>query len=269
MKALDQFPFTFYGSTFAIILADNRKLYIPLRSVCTALGIDFASQRKRILRDPAIDDALVNIPLETPYQDGTRVQDVACLWLNRLPYWLGTLDASRIKPDLQESVIHFKREFADVAWAAFRSEILPADMLAELDVTLPPAEQEYHRLMDDAAALRQSIQLHSEQLEQISTRLSGLEARLVGTDFINSAQQRRYLEMVGILGEELKKKKVGNQAIVHNQIKREFKVPSYQLIPEADFSRVVQFLAGWFERVAPPGTPVPAVFSQPDQSRLF
>ena len=273
MRALDSLPFTFYGETFEVVLADDRKLYVPLRRLCDALGIDYSSQRKRVLRDEAIQDTLVTIPMETPYQNSVRVQEVSCLWLNRLPYWLGTIDAARIKPELKETVVRFKREFAEVAWAAFRTEILPADILAELDTYLPAPAQEYHQLMDDAAQLRQNLNTaltqQGEQLEQLEQRLSGLEARLAGTDFINSAQQQRYLEMVGMLGEALKKKKAGNQAIVHNQVKREFRVPSYQLIPESEFGRVVQFLARWYERLVPPGTPLPGIFAQPGQGRLI
>ena len=42
------------------------------------------------------------------------------LVVNRLPYWLGTTDANRItNEDRRQQVILFKREFADVAWAAF------------------------------------------------------------------------------------------------------------------------------------------------------
>jgi len=75
--------------------------------------------------------------------------------------------------------------------------------------------------------------------------------------------------MVGLLGEALKKKKAGNQAIVHNQVKREFRVPSYQLIPETEFTRVVHFLARWYERLTPPGTQLPGAFVLPEQSRLL
>jgi hypothetical protein len=39
-------------------------------------------------------------------------------------------------------IVRYQREFADVAWAAFRHEILPDDMLAELDATLPPDQRQ-------------------------------------------------------------------------------------------------------------------------------
>ena len=130
LKPLDEYPFTFYNETFSLVLASDRKLYLPLTRLCEALQIDANAQIQRIRRDEAISDALIQLPLQLTYGEDGAVQtrQVLCLWLNRLPYWLGTLDANRIKDDARrQQVIRFKREFAEVAWAAFRSEILPED----------------------------------------------------------------------------------------------------------------------------------------------
>lgn len=272
LTPLDEFPFNFYGEIFSVVLASDRRLYLPLNRVCDALQIDANAQAQRIRRDEAISDALVQLPLQVPYGEEGAVQTrlVLCLWLNRLPYWLGTIDANRIKDKARrQQIIRFKREFAEVAWAAFRSEILPEDMLAELDATAPPAEQQYHAVMDEAAAMRRDLGQQEERLQQAEERLASLEARLVGTDFINSAQARQYQEMVAILGAMLQKKGKGNYATVHAEVKKQFKVPSYQLIPEKDFPRLISFLTRWYERLTPPGTPLPGAFTQPEQRRLL
>src|SRR3990167_3791750 len=98
-------PFVFYGEAFTAYLASDRQWYISIGDVCQALGVDMSSQRQRILRDEAISDRLVNIPLETPYQDTTRVQEVSCLNLRALPYWLGTIDAARVREEHRKKVI--------------------------------------------------------------------------------------------------------------------------------------------------------------------
>ncbi|NKQ35709.1 MAG: hypothetical protein HF973_08855 [Chloroflexi bacterium] len=272
LTPLDEFPFEFYGETFSVVLASDRRLYLPLTHVCDALQIDANAQAQRIRRDEAISDALVQFPLQLPYGEEGAVQtrQVLCLWLNRLPYWLGTIDANRIKDQARrQQVIRFKREFAEVAWAAFRSEILPEDMLAELDATAPPSEQRYYATMDEAAAMRRDLGQQEERLQQVEERLTNLEARLVGTDFINSAQAKQYQDIVAILGAMLQKKGKGNYATVHAEVKRQFQVPSYQLIPEKDFPRLVNFLTRWHERLTPPGTPLPEAFTRPEQRRLF
>ncbi len=131
-----------------------------------------------------------------------------------------------------------------MAWAAFRSEILPADVLVEMDANLPQSQQAYLTMMDEAAAMRRKMDEHGERLQSVEERLSGFEARLVGTDFINSAQAKQYLDMVTVLGSLLKKKGSGTHVTVHAEVKRQLNVPSYQLMPEKDFSAVVTFLAG-------------------------
>ena len=272
LTPLDEFPFDFYGEIFSVVLASDRRLYLPLNRVCDALQINANAQAQRIRRDEAISDALVQLPLQVPYGEEGAVQtrQVLCLWLNRLPYWLGTIDANRIKDQARrQQIIRFKREFAEVAWAAFRSEILPEDMLAELDAAAPPAEQQYYAVMDEAAAMRRDLGQQKERLQEVEERLTSLEARLVGTDFINSAQAKQYQDIVAILGAMLQKKGKGNYATVHAEVKRQFQVPSYQLIPEKDFPKLVNYLTRWYERLTPPGTPLPEVFTQPEQRRLF
>jgi hypothetical protein len=150
-------------------------------------------------------------------------------------------------------------------------------MVAELDATLPPAQQEYLRLMDEAATLRQhpqthdhSLERHNTQLGSIEERVSALEARLQGTDFLNPQQMKEYTDIVvGIVARVLKRQQKGMESTVHAEIKRQFQVPSYQLITEAEFDNVKRFLRDWFVRLSGPGAPIPQIFEQPSQKRLL
>lgn len=223
-------------------------------------------------------DALVNLNIVWSYgEDEAREREMVCLRLDRLPFWMGTIQTNRIPDeDKRARIVQFQRDFADVAWAAFRREILPDDMLAELDSGLPPGQQEYLRLMDEAAELKQRLRSHDEDLGQhdeqlgdLEKRVAALEARIRGTDYLNPQQMKAYTDMVGIVARALKRKKKGNEATVHAEIKRQFQVPSYQLIPEAEFDNVKRYLRQWYARLAGPGAPVPAIFDQPSQKRLL
>jgi hypothetical protein len=136
-----------------------------------------------------------------------------CLRLDRLPFWMGTIQTGRIPDERKRArIVQFQRDFADVAWAAFRREILPDDMLAEMDANLPPAQQEYLRLMAEAAELQQQLQTHDRslgqhdvQIESLDERVAALEARLHGTDFLNTQQMKKYTDMVAIVAQVLKR----------------------------------------------------------------
>ena len=267
-EIVDQYPFEFYDEIFELYLAEDLQPYVPVKALCDALGIDAGAQRRRIQRDEAIADALVIL---TP-KDGLEwggARQVSCLWLKRLPYWLGTIDSARIKSEHRQKIVQFKREFADVAWAAFRSAILPEDILAELDPAGSAPEADYQRLMDEAAALRSQIEAQEEKLEGVLTRVTGLEARFLGTDFLNAAQAGQVRQMVAVLVSAIEPNKGKQSAVfarVHAELKRTFDVPSYLLMAEADFPKVAKYLGDWYRRVA--HDEPPQIF-RADQRTLF
>jgi hypothetical protein len=278
LKAIDQFPFEFYGETFTVALANDRNLYVPMEALCTAMELQTHGQIRRIRESEAMDDALVDLNIVWSYgDDEAREREMVCLRLDRLPFWMGTIQTNRIPDEVKrQRIVQFQRDFADVAWAAFRREILPDDMLAEMDAALPPAQQEYLKLMDEAAELRQHLHSrdqdlgqHGEQIGDLEKRVAAIEARVKGTDYLNPQQMKAYTDMVAIVARVLKRKQKGNEATVHAEVKRQFQVPSYQLIPEAEFDNVRQYLRQWYVRLAGPGAPVPALFDQPGQKRLL
>lgn len=124
--------------------------------------------------------------------------------------------------------------------------------------------------MDEAAELRQGFQTHERSLGQYETqlgnleeRVSALEARLQGTDYLNPHQMKEYTDMVAIVARVLKRRQKVNEATVHAEVKQQIQVPSCQLIPEADFDNVKRYLRDWFVRLSGPGTPDPTIFEQP------
>jgi hypothetical protein len=44
IRVLDQFPFAFYGEHFSIVLASDRKLYVPMEAICKAMGLQTHGQ---------------------------------------------------------------------------------------------------------------------------------------------------------------------------------------------------------------------------------
>ncbi|MGD0613610.1 MAG: phage antirepressor N-terminal domain-containing protein [Anaerolineales bacterium] len=263
MKVVESYPFQFADAVFDIYWTDRRKLLLPIHELCDALGLDFSSQLQRLKRDVVLEEHVFTVSARVVRKDGVASdQDVACLSLERLHYWMGTVNHERVKPGLKEKVIFFKKEMADAVFAYFRARTLPDDMRAELDAALPPAEQAYYRMMEQASSLGQQVGEHGARLKGLEERMKNLEARLVGTDFINMQQAKQFTDAVGVLGSMLKekhKKGASPFAIIQSEVKKKFQVPSYQLIPESEFPAVMEFLAKWWAREAPE-RPVPEIF---------
>lgn len=284
LQIIHSIPFEFYGEVFQAYLSDDRHWYIPLQDVCFALGVDTNGQRQRIQRDEAIQDRLVNIPMETAYQNTTRVREVACLNLRALPYWLGTIDALRVKDEHRKKVILFKREFAEAAWFVFRSEIIPSELRAEMDTYDTPQEQEYAALMDEARDLRKKLDLLNGKVERelervggdvrdLVGRLGALEAKLVGRTIINSAQARLLSDLVSSVAlsqHEHNRKKSKSQcfAEVHEDFKRNFQVHIYSVLPEEQLEDAINYLAGRWARLNP-NQPLPDNFRGGHQPSLL
>jgi hypothetical protein len=264
LQVLDEFPFEFYGDYFSVALASDRKIYVPMVGLCRTMGLQTQGQVRRIQNNEAVAEALAKLTLAWSYGDAAaQEREVYCLRLDILPFWMGTIQPGRIPDQARRNkIILFQREFAAVAWAAFRREILPEDALAEMESALPLPEQRFLKAMDEAMELRQEI-------GSLDERVSALEAKLRGTDFINSSQMKAYQQMVGLVAYLLKKKDKGSESHVHAEVKTLFDVPSYRLIPEEDFPRVPKFLRDWYVRLAGPGTAVPSIFDAPSQRRLF
>ena len=167
---------------------------------------------------------------------------------------MGTIDANRIKDQARrQQIICFKREFAEVAWAAFRSEILPEDMLAELDAAAPPAEQQYHAVMDEAAAMRRDLRPTKGKIARGRGAINQSEARLVGTDFINSAQAKTISGYRRHPGSHAAEEREGE--LRYRTRRSQATVPG-PLVPAHTrrFScKLANHLTRWYERLTPPG----------------
>ena len=272
MQSYSEFKFTFYEEEFSAYVVDL-KVYIPVRRICEALSIDASSQYRRLKEDEVTAEQMLQLKVET---DG-GVQQANCLEARRLPYWLGGIDASRIKDEKKrKKIVAFKKDMADVLWATYRSYILPEDLIAESDSRLPKAEQEYLQMVADAEQLRQAIkdgEVHRLELEKqvgdLQNRMGRLEATLVLDNYINDAQQARFRRIVAALGAVLQAK--GQKSAyrdVYRAVYKNFQVPKYSMLTTRQWPKVIEFLAGWYRNVSL-DQKLPEVFTEEDQQTLF
>jgi hypothetical protein len=283
-EIIQGFPFEFYGEVYVAYLASDRQFYISLNDLCRGLGVDARSQRRRIQDDEAIADKLLNLPLETPYQEGTRTKEVACLNLRALPYWLGTIDARRVKDDIRPKVILFKRDFAETAWFVYRGEILPPEIIAEVDSYATPYERELAELMADFRGLKNKLDTLSGRVDEelarvgltlgdLGGRFAAVEARVIAEATVNSQQARLVQKCIQEVGEAMfQSGKVKPRSLAHARAQQEFKdqfgVHIYTALPERRLQEALDFLSSRWQFYLP-GKPLPAVFRSGQQPAMF
>jgi phage antirepressor YoqD-like protein len=100
----------FYGDEI-ITIKDEKKniIYIPLRQMCTNLGLDTNTQLAKVKADPQKWDQGV-IPLTIHGID----YNVICIPIEKLEFWLLSINANRVKPELKEKIILYQNECIEV-----------------------------------------------------------------------------------------------------------------------------------------------------------
>ncbi len=285
LEIVSAFPFEFYGSRFTSYLASDKNFYIRLDQISEAIGLDYSSQLRRVKEDEAISDKLTSIMIDTPFKNTLRKKEVNVINLRALPYWLGTVDANRAKPELHAKIVLYKREFADAAWFIFRSDMLSKEMMAEVDSYATPAEREMADLMTSFRELKKKVDLLSGRtdeelakfgltLKDLGGRFSALEARLLDELNINKDEAWRIDQMIKAVGmamhESNKSKYPKSQAIslAMADFKETFKVPVYSALHPDQYESAVEFLKRRYLHYKP-GTRLPDVFTGGHQASLI
>jgi len=284
LEVVSSFPFEFYKTTYVSYLASDRQFYIRLDQICEGIGLDSHSQLRRVKEDDAISDKLVTMSVDTPYKDSFRKQEVSFLNLRALPYWLGTVDASRVKPELHAHIVLYKREFAEVAWFVFRSDLLSQDMIAEVDSYATPEERELAELMATFRELKKKLDVlsgHTDKelarvglsLKDLDGRFTALEARVIGELTINSQEAWLISEMIKAIGTalyETNKSKIGKSeayARAQEDFKAEFKVHIYSALAASKMQDAIVFLTRRWQFYKP-DQPLPEIFRSGRQPSL-
>ncbi len=267
LQLIQDFPFEFYGEMYVAHLASDRQFYIRMNDVCDGMGLAHASQRRRVQEDEGISHYLVNMMADTPYQGGYRRKEVTFLNIRALPYWLGTIDAKRVKLEIYEKVVRFKRSFAETAWQVYRSDLMPPEVLAEMDAYEVPAHAEIDGAMDQLRSV-------AKKLDKLEGRMSVIEARMGAEAIINTRQQWQIKAMIEAVGEALFEQK-GNKmpktqchAVVQNDFKTHFQVPVYSLLPQSRMEEAVDYLMQRYQHLKP-GVQLPGVFTDGIQQTLL
>lgn len=91
-------------------------VFVALKPICTALGLDPKKQRERVQRDPILSEGGAVMAL--PSAGG--LQETLCLRLDLLNGWLLGIDAARVKPKARDRVLAYKRERCAVLFRHFK-----------------------------------------------------------------------------------------------------------------------------------------------------
>lgn len=97
------------------VVKDDKRYIVP-KQICQNLDIDWEGQRQKIQRDSVLSQGACVIKVPTP---GGQ-QEAMCLPIEYLNGWLFGIDDSRVKPEIRDTVIAYKKECYLVLYEYFQ-----------------------------------------------------------------------------------------------------------------------------------------------------
>lgn len=134
LVSIGEVTIPFYDDNLVIQLGEDGEIYVALRPIVEALGLDWSGQLQRIKRDPVLSEEIRTIsvvitPTQMPRERGEGAKYYICLPKQYLSGFLFGINANRVREEIRESVIKWQREahlFLDAAFAGDAESALEA-----------------------------------------------------------------------------------------------------------------------------------------------
>jgi hypothetical protein len=250
----------FYGDELtAARIGDD--IFVSVRHLCDALGLDRASQARRMRRDEILADGYEGSVMMTS-PGGS--QATGMLRADLVPLWLAKVDISRVREEIKPKLRQYQKEVVKVLWEAFQEGRLTAEpSFDELLRADTPAAQAYKMARALMEMARQQLILearlndHTARLSAHDDRLEQIEATLGDRGrFITPEQAGSISQSVKAIAMTLSKKSGRNEyGAVYGEFYRKFGIPSYRELPARRFDEAARFLADWYQRLTGEGLP--------------
>jgi len=261
------------GDDILAVRVNEGDIYLPLRSMCEALGVSYQGQVARIRRDEVLADGLHVLRVET----GGGAQSAQALHLECVPLWLAGLEPSRVREEIRPRLRVYKRWVRQKVWDAFAAELglprttapasadptaLSLQQVAELGRALTAmAEQQlafqqeqtqvhgilsHHeqRLTVQEGRMDRAAQVMSETIREVKA----LKSRLDPGNVITDEQAAELQETIKAIAEELTRQSAGTgqqknyYASLFSELHRRFRVSTYKNLTIEKYEQAMAWL---------------------------
>ena len=243
LTVVEQRIVTFYDDELTAVRAENGHIYVSIRHMCNALGINARGAVQRVDRNHVLNRGKGECKIHTP---GGK-QTVIVLRTDLVPLFLSGVRASMVNEEIRPKLIRFQEEAAAVLWEAFQEGRLTAEpSLEELLKSDSPAAQAYQMAQAIMQMARQQLLLES-RLDDHENRLEVIETQMSAPDHaITESQAMQISQAVKAVAMAMPEPNFG---AVYGQLYREYEITSYKNLPANKFQDAMKFLTEWFVRL--------------------
>lgn len=255
LQVVEQREVEFYGDELAAVRARDGNVYVSVRHVCRALGLDDRSQRRRLQRHAILAAGLEGGVIMTPPSSsgsGGGKQKAVLLRVDLLSLWLATVESSRVREDVRPKLERFQREAARVLWEAFQEgRLTTPDLDFEALLAQDTPEAQAYLMAQAVLQLARSQLLMRNQLTDHEVRLEAIETQLgdVGRH-VTPDQASQISQAVKAVALAQGKKSGRNEfGAVYGELYRKFGITSYKMLPAGRFDDAMKYLTDWHENL--------------------
>jgi hypothetical protein len=143
---------------------EGENVFVPIKPICEALGIDHSSQFQCIKEHVLLGPTVVQIP--TVGGDG-KLREMLCLPIKSIFGWLCLIDARKVKPEAFDTVIVWQKKAYEVLYEKYFMEpILQKKKL----MRMLELENQMLKLESDRKDINASIKAIKEEYEDVRAK---------------------------------------------------------------------------------------------------
>ena len=245
---------TFYGDSLIAVKAADSHIYVAVRQMCEALGLDRRGQVRRIKRQPILAEGYQGGDITSPPSPDGRGggrQRTGMLRVDLVPLWLSGVDTKRVRPEIRDKLERYQREAAKVLWEAFQEGRLTSSAtFDELLATDSPAAQAY-KMASAITELARNQLLMEATLDDYGRRLEAIEVTLGDPGrSISPEQASQISQAVKAVAMKFSEQSGRNEyGGVYGELYRKFGITSYKLLPANRFQEAMDWLSDWYQNI--------------------
>jgi hypothetical protein len=244
-----------YGDAVTAVRCDDGQIYVSISHMCGALGLDAQAQRRRMNRHKVLQAGVVGLD---NLMTAGGLQAGYALRVDLVPLWLSGVQVTAVKDEIQEKLYNLQVNAGRILWEAFQAGELTLeedfDLLLQQDTLAVDAYKTavaLVKLAKNQILLEAKINQHDVRLDDLSRRLSNMEADLHDAERTISEEQATQLsQAVRAIGLHLTQSSGQNQyGKVWGEFYRKFGVSKYRNLSAAKFEAAMRFMADWYTQL--------------------
>jgi P22_AR N-terminal domain len=274
----EQDTILFNGKPLVVVRLPDGRPGVVLRWICENLHIGQKAQVERIKRTEVIAGDLVYVQVQT----GGGFQTMPTLVLDSVPYWLATIDTRRMEKDDPKrlEILAYQRRAVTAlfTWASSQKAIAAPSNLVPSEPIIEPTRPAPDASLDDWIEYHQQMTAVLEWRRDVDQWRGGVDKRLEGLETVTSAILERlgpppltprHQSLVQYYVNQLHEATGKTHASIQSNLRLAFGVPSYKEIPEAEWSKVVNWFRVQMDRAhkkLQEQAPQQSLFDEPEDS---